>query len=51
MINVSRCVCEDKVVDVGVRKGRILILEKAIECEDDAESDCGNEYIWCREER
>ena len=51
MIYVSCCVCEDKVVDIGVRKGRILILEKAIDCENDAENDCQNEYIWCSEER
>ena len=45
MINVSCCVCEDEVVDVGVGKGRILILEKAVERKNDAKSDCGNEYI------
>ena len=45
MINVSSCVCENKVVDVGIRKGRILILEKAIARENDAKDDCGNEYI------
>ena len=45
MIHVSCCVCENKVVDVGVRQGRILILEKAIEREDDAKSDCGNENV------
>ena len=50
MINVSCCVCEDKVVDVGVRKGRILILEKAVERENDAKDDCGSEYICTREE-
>ena len=49
MIDVSCCVCEDKVVDVGVRKGRVLILKKPIECENDAECDCGSEYIWCSE--
>ena len=45
MINVAGCVCENKVVDVGVRKGRILILEKAIERENNAKDDCGKEYI------
>ena len=50
MIDVSCSVCEDKVVDVGVRKGRKLILEKAIEREDDAQSNCGNEHVWCSEE-
>ena len=45
MIDVSCCVCEDKVVDVGVWKGRILILEEAIECEDDAQSNCGDKNI------
>ena len=50
MINVSCCVCEDKVVDVGVRKDRILILEEAIECEDDAKSNCVDKNIWGIEE-
>ena len=30
MGNIARSVCEDEVVDVGVRKWRVFVLEEAI---------------------
>ena len=50
MGNVARSVCEDEVVDVGVRKWGVFILEEAIEQEDYAEKNCGcKDICWIEE--